>query len=117
METDDYKIGIDDEDEPMLEDSIGAVEVDASEELPATEEHHMSEEPKEVDPALADWFKIDDKTAAKPVDSDTATENDSENEDVKDEENEDDDWLKLTLSGDSVDSEAVIDKVSLCVFI
>jgi hypothetical protein len=115
METDDYQMDIEDDEEPSFEASTNAGEAAAPEELPAPEKSADSEEPGEVDPTLADWFKVDEKPSAKPVDSDTASENDSENEDFK-EENEDDDWLNLTLSGESVDSEVVAEKVSHCVF-
>lgn len=63
---------------------------------------------EELDPLLADWFKIDEKP--NPLNpnsgnaSDTETENDSDNADVAPEEGDlDDDWfnVKPAISSDS----------------
>ncbi|KAJ3559037.1 hypothetical protein NM688_g581 [Phlebia brevispora] len=85
---------------------------EASEEATEPEATPSAEEKEEeIDPALADWFKVEkEETPERPDlrqnEADSETEPDSENEDVKDEDadvNEpDDDWLNIP-SGSAVE--------------
>jgi len=91
---------------------------DADEPGPSTNSNHQDEpEPDEVkpkleeldemDPSLAEWFKIDEKKAFPGInagnDSDTETDEDSDNADVADGDDADDldDWLKVKPVSDS----------------
>lgn len=64
----------------------------------------VEENDDKMDPALAEWLKIDDKKSsavdADKNDSDSATDADSDNADVADADEDDlDDWFKVELPG------------------
>ncbi|KAJ7634099.1 DNA ligase IV [Mycena polygramma] len=104
IESEDYDGG-DDEDETKMDDAeAGSSTAKLEDDEDKTEDDEDDVQPKveaeEVDPLLADWFKIE-KDEKKPIpsgrDSDSETENDSDNADVANEEPDDDldDWLKI----------------------
>ncbi|KAJ7115869.1 DNA ligase 4 [Mycena epipterygia] len=96
IDSDDYDEGNDDED-----DETKMVD---TEEGPSAMKNEDIIQPKieaeDMDPALADWFKVDEdekKVIPSGRDSDSETENDSDNADVANEEPDDDldDWFKV----------------------
>ncbi|KAJ6518705.1 DNA ligase IV [Mycena sanguinolenta] len=104
IESEEYDAG--DEDETMDEAEAGpstsTLKTDDDEKV------QPKAEPEEVDPSLADWFKVeeDDKVIpnAKDYDSD-ATDDDSDNADVAKEEpdNDLDDWFKIKSAQEDPD--------------
>ncbi|KAJ7733239.1 DNA ligase IV [Mycena maculata] len=86
-----------DEDEVKMEDAEAGPSGTKAEDNEDVIQPKM--EAEDVDPALADWFKVeeDEKVVPSGRDSDTDTENDSDNADVANEEpdNDLDDWLKV----------------------
>ncbi|KAJ7066714.1 DNA ligase IV [Mycena amicta] len=78
-----------DDDEPDAGPSTLKSEEDADDFKPKVEE--------ELDPALKDWFKVEEEDKMIAPESDTQTENDSDNDDVNEAEvNSDlDDWLDV----------------------
>ncbi|KIM44920.1 hypothetical protein M413DRAFT_442894 [Hebeloma cylindrosporum] len=102
--TDEYDMDVD-EDDSNEPGPSGAAHLDVEEEpMRLLEEKEATPEVKEeeIDPALADWFKVDEKKDAHPAEhdreEDSVTEADSDNADVAGEPEEDldlDDWLKV----------------------
>lgn len=83
--------------EPKLE--ISKKET-AEPESMAVDDTTDEKEEEEVDPSLADWFKVEKEETPGRTDfrqnqDDSETEPDSENEDVKDEDADADDWLDI----------------------
>jgi len=102
MESDDYKL--DDEGVADEEDDVEE-EANEPEQIQDDMEVTKSEETDDIDPSLADWFKVEDEKdsggAAKDT-SDTESDNDSDNEDMKlNPEEELDEWFKAKPEPDS----------------
>ncbi|KAJ7504480.1 DNA ligase IV [Mycena galericulata] len=100
IESEDYGEG-DNEDEIKMDDP----EAGPSVVKPEDDEEKIQPEIKaeDVDPALADWFKVEEeKIVPRGRESDSETENDSDNADVAKEEPEDDldDWFKVKPATD-----------------
>ena len=93
-----------DDNEPEDEQAgpSGAAHLDAEEQpMQLFEENEVVKE-EEIDPALADWFKVDEEKDAHPTEhggeEDSVTEDDSDNADVAGEPEEHvdlDDWFKV----------------------
>ncbi|KAH7914811.1 ATP dependent DNA ligase domain-containing protein [Hygrophoropsis aurantiaca] len=99
----------DDEDISMADDTIKQ----DSKMTTAHGSETPKEEPVEIDPALADWFKVDTKSIPlEDSDTETETDADSVNDDVYSEGNDDDDWFKVASSGSPVlETELTNDRV------
>lgn len=72
-----------------------------------------------VDPVLADWFKVDEKTTAFPLaheaDDDSATEDDSDHADVAPDAADEvdlDDWFKVKPMNEGSTSTKSVSKLS-----
>ncbi|KAJ7155502.1 DNA ligase IV [Mycena crocata] len=95
MDADEYTEGDEVDDETKMEDTEAGpstIRIKADQDI-----IQPKIEVEDIDPALADWFKVEKNEKKATPDSDSETENDSDNADVADEEPEDDldDWLKV----------------------
>jgi DNA ligase-4 len=121
QETEDYKLDDEDalEDVDILDKTVEDIPEDSN--SAQTQAEESAEALDKVDPLMADWFKVDDKTSAtKPEDSETEPDEDSDNADVKADEDDGgddadndvgDDWLKVNPGGSVEESEAHVDMV------
>lgn len=116
MATEEYGAGIDEEDEDMAPAASRASTSTMRDEDMAAPEGQVEILPEvkeeEINPELAEWFKVDDKgtvdgpsssTARYDEDSVTEEEPDSDNEDVKDEP---DDWVEVKMDDSGAEVEA-----------
>jgi DNA ligase-4 len=116
MAMEEYGAGIDEEEEDKPPTASTSALKDEDLEMVAPEgeapENRQEVKEEEMNPELAEWFKVDDKgTAEEPpssagrYDEDSVTEEepDSENEDVKEEP---DDWVEVEKD-DSVKAEVI----------
>ena len=74
---------------------------------------------EDIDPGLADWFKVDEKTTAFPLaheaDDDSATEDDSDHADVAPDTADEvdlDDWFKVKPMNEGSTSTKTVSKLS-----
>jgi DNA ligase-4 len=74
---------------------------------------------EDIDPGLADWFKVDEKTMASPLaheaDDDSATEDDSDHADVAPDATDEvdlDDWFKVKPMNEGSTSTKSVSKLS-----
>jgi len=110
-----------DEDEDITESSVEQPQGDSlksqdeDQEMTVDEPSRGSAAIEEVNPDLADWFKVDRKVDREQEDDEgsvtaSETEADSDNEDVKEEDadanDQDDDWLKVPSGSGSVEEES-----------
>jgi len=107
--TDDYNLE-DEEDENELSPEAGPAKLD-DDAVVAVEEKMPKIEEDKIDPALAEWLKIDDEKSAVPilVNDDSATDADSDNVDVAelDEDAVDlDDWFQVKRPDEAAASES-----------
>ncbi|KAJ7816620.1 DNA ligase IV [Mycena leptocephala] len=116
IDSEEYDDG-DDEDDTKMEDAEAGPSTSKTEH----DEDVIQPKAEEVDPALADWFKVEEdekKFIPGGIDDDSETENDSDNADVTKEEPDDDldDWLKVKPASKPIESHEDQPDVSFILF-